>query len=434
METPINQILIGDSLEILKKLPKKSINMCITSPPYWSLRNYDVEGQLGLEPTFEEYIKKLCDIFDEVKRCLKEDGTCWVNLGDTYIGNGISRHKGYSDPKKQKVGEIDYDEPSAMKQTIPPKCLAQIPSRFAIEMCNRGWILRSEIIWRKPNAMPSSCRDRFTTDFEKIFMFSKNQKYYFKQQFEEPLTKENRDYGIVRQRTMNYKGKFSNYGAKSESYGSPRTRTQRTKYKEGERAGLQREPSLKERRVFEIIQPEIANYLRRYLTSEKKRVLDNVFGEHKWTHWIRKDKSGASLPSPDDWRELKKIINFDEKFDKEMTEMEIYLDDGMMWKNKGKNKRAVWDINTKPSNLQHLAIYPEKLIEIPIRAGCPVNGIVLDPFAGSGTTGIVARKQNKNFILIELNTNYAEIIKERLKPYLEQKTLLCNNVKWQEKK
>lgn len=173
-----------DVLEALKRIPDESVDCVVTSPPYWSKRDYETIGQIGMEKTFEEFIQILCDVFEQVKRVLKKDGTCWVVIGDSFVGNGVSRHKGYSDPKRQKIGEINYDEPSGMKQSLPPKCLAQIPSRFAIEMCNRGWILRSEIIWRKPNAMPESCKDRMTIDYEKIFLFVKNKKYFFNQQFE----------------------------------------------------------------------------------------------------------------------------------------------------------------------------------------------------------------------------------------------------------
>ncbi|KKL53588.1 hypothetical protein LCGC14_2273980, partial [marine sediment metagenome] len=180
METDI--ILHGESLEILKTLPNESIDCVVTSPPYWGLRDYGVENQLGLEKNLKEYLNKLCDIFDEVKRVLKQTGTCWVNLGDTYNSSpagGI----GYN----AKVGATKNGVQSTNKglqKNISEKCLCQIPSRFAIEMTDRGWILRNEIIWHKPNCMPSSINDRFTVDFEKLFFFVKNKKYYFKQQFE----------------------------------------------------------------------------------------------------------------------------------------------------------------------------------------------------------------------------------------------------------
>ncbi len=169
------RIIHGNSLEKLKELPDESVDMVMTSPPYWALRDYGVEGQLGLEPTFQEYINKLCDIFDEVRRVLKKEGTCWVNMGDTYAGSG-GNHKACGGKGTQKI------------QNAERKCLLQIPSRFAIEMCNRGWILRNEIIWHKPSCMPSSVKDRFTVDFEKVFFFTKSKKYYFETQYEPQIS------------------------------------------------------------------------------------------------------------------------------------------------------------------------------------------------------------------------------------------------------
>jgi len=207
------KLLQGNSLDRLKDIETESIDMCITSPPYYALRSYgdfndiwpgmdikggcthewaeedndnipkqlgerpeDVDpdlyvlpsptercthcrawkGQLGLETTVEEYVKHLCDIFDEVKRVLKPTGSCWVNLGDTY---------------SKGLDTMD-------------KCLCNVPSKFAIAMCDRGWLLRNEIIWHKPSVMPSSVKDRFTVDFEKMFFFTKSKDYYFKQQTE----------------------------------------------------------------------------------------------------------------------------------------------------------------------------------------------------------------------------------------------------------
>jgi len=165
VEDFINKIICdgySDPLRIFRELPDESVDCIVTSPPYWGLRNYnniskswkDWKGQLGLEPTFNMYINHLCDIFDEIKRVLKSSGTCWVNIGDRY---------------------------STSKSGIISKCLIGIPFRFTIEMINRGWILRNTIIWHKPNAMPSSVKDRFSVDFEYIFFFVKNQEYFFDQ-------------------------------------------------------------------------------------------------------------------------------------------------------------------------------------------------------------------------------------------------------------
>ena len=175
----INKIYQGNCLEVLKTFPNECIDMIITSPPYYALRDYGVDGQLGMELTFQEYITKLCDIFDEVKRVLKEDGTCWVVIGDSY--GGTADKGNYVDPKNP-LGRNAQSE--SLTKNVTPKCSLQIPSRFAIEMTNRGWILRNELIWHKSNAMPSSVKDRFTVDYEKIFFFSKSKKYYFEQQKE----------------------------------------------------------------------------------------------------------------------------------------------------------------------------------------------------------------------------------------------------------
>ncbi len=302
----MNKIIQGSALEKLKELKDKSVNMCMTSPPYWALRDYGMEGQLGLEPTFEEYMDKLCDIFDEVKRVLRDDGTCWVNMGDTYMGggnygSGISSKQGDSHETNIK------NRPEFIKANkIESKSLVMIPFRFAIEMVNRGWILRNTIIWHKRNCMPSSVKDRFTCDFEYLFFFSKNKKYYFETQLEETQAK------VIEPRMME---------EKREVYSA--------KYKDGQ--GVKR-------------------------TMER-------------------------------------------------------------------NKRAVWKINPKPFKETHFAVYPEELCETPIKAGCPKGGIVLDPFFGAGTTGLVALKQNKKFIGIELNKDYIEIAKKRLKPFLEQEKL-----------
>jgi len=299
-----NKVIQGDCLEVMKTLPDNSADMVLTSPPYWALRDYGVDGQLGREETFQGYITKLCDIFDECKRILKDGGTCWVNIGDTY--GGTSDKKDCKNPKwKGRNGQS-----TSINKLVTEKCLCQIPSRFAIEMTNRGWILRNEIIWHKPNAMPSPVKDRFTVDFEKVFFFTKGRKYFFEQQFDE------------------YTKPMNRWGGEE-------------------------------------------------LKANGKSEWDNGTGQDTYrTRNFRPHKSG-------------------------------------------KNKRTVWSINTKPSKEPHFASYPEKLIEPMIKAGCPVGGVILDPFFGIGTTGIVAIKNNRNYIGIEISKEYIEIINKRfttLKP------------------
>lgn len=180
----VNKIYYGDSLEVLRTFPDESIDCCVTSPPYWALRDYGEAGQLGLEKTYLEYIEKLCVIFDEVKRVLKKTGTCWVNLGDTYNG-GLPGTRDLERWPMQQRNAKGAHLTLRRQAGVPKKSLCQIPSRFAIAMTDRGWILRNEIIWHKPNCMPQSVKDRFTVDFEKIFFFTKTKKYFFDQQFDD---------------------------------------------------------------------------------------------------------------------------------------------------------------------------------------------------------------------------------------------------------
>lgn len=223
----INKIIQGDSLEILKTIPPMSVDCVITSPPYWMLRDYGVEGQFGLEPTYQEYINKLCGMFDEVKRVLKSEGTCWVNLGDCYSSDSSYSEGGRQGFGNDKIGMMNKSKGQFLEATdtermgmkggrlkggksFQKKSLIMIPERFAIEMMNRGWILRNKIIWHKNNAMPSSVLDRLTNKYEIVYFFTKNTKYHFDiDAIRIPFTtEENRPEGIVRERTMGYNSKL----------------------------------------------------------------------------------------------------------------------------------------------------------------------------------------------------------------------------------
>lgn len=188
----INKIFNEDCLTGLKKLPDNSIDCCVSSPPYWGLRDYGVNGQVGNENDYVEFVDRLTEIYKEVYRVLKPEGTCFVNLGDTYAGSGSGTTKNADTSKYVENSKQVYCLPngtaksSKYRGTNLNKCLLMIPERFAIKMIDTGWILRNQIIWHKPNQMPSSAKDRFTVDFEKIFFFVKQAKnYYFEQQIEE---------------------------------------------------------------------------------------------------------------------------------------------------------------------------------------------------------------------------------------------------------
>jgi DNA modification methylase len=327
-----NSILQGDALAGLRTLPDESVDMCMTSPPYWALRDYGTDpliwdgnptcqhewehtrtrmhngrgdcqkgakyseqepipdkrvsyascvkcrawkGSLGLEPTPELYTKHLCDIFDQVKRVLAPYGSCWVNLGDTYAG----------------------------------KSLCEIPDRFAIEMSNRGWVHRNKLVWHKTNAMPESCKDRFTRDFEEVHFFTKSPKHFFRQQL------------VVAK--VGYRGTSFIPNSKHDRESKCRTAA----------------------------------------TSASRN--------NRTDEWINK-----------------------------------------------RNMRCVWSIPTARCSQAHFATFPPALCEAPIDAGCPVGGVVLDPFFGSGTVGVVALKQGKDFVGIELNGDYVKIAEKRLAPHM----------------
>lgn len=176
-----NRIYCTDALTGLKKLLDESIDMVITSPPYWNSRDYHVKGQLGLEDDFGKYLDKLLAIFDEVKRILKKNGTCWVNIGDSYggSGKGHSRVGPTKGPKSILPKNLSYVSQKPSQKGNWEKCQLGIPERFMLAMIERGWTLRNKIIWHKPNPMPSSVKDRFTNTWEYLFFFSKSKKYYF---------------------------------------------------------------------------------------------------------------------------------------------------------------------------------------------------------------------------------------------------------------
>jgi len=368
-------IIKGDCLEELKKLPSESVDMVMTSPPYWALRDYGVEGQLGLEPTFQEYINKLCDIFDEVKRVLKKEGTCWVNMGDTYNAHSTGNGNVGGIEKKNKP-LCDIKAGNNRKVELPDKCLLQIPSRFAIEMCNRGWILRNEIIWYKPNCMPSSVKDRFTVDFEKIFFFTKNKKYYFETQYETATKAPDKQISANKYDLEEYPTKRGIAKARCKDY---------------------------------------------RLTGRNKRCVWRITTKpYKEAHFATYPEELCETPIKSGCPEFvcKKCGKARERILETYNTGHITSKSSKMRNEKGQNCSDKTTLGG--SSKIH---YKEKgYTDCGCNAGWE-SGIVLDPFFGAGTTGLVALKQNKKFIGIELNPEYVEIAEARLKPYIQQSTL-----------
>lgn len=316
-------ILQGDCIESMRELPEQSVHCCITSPPYFGLRDYGHDGQIGLEPTPDEYVAKMVAVFQEVKRVLRDDGTLWLNLGDSYASYRDGKAtpdttRGESTGTLVPKGQAKNRIASTFAGTsIKHKDLIGIPWRVAFALQADGWYLRQDIIWHKPNPMPESVRDRCTKAHEYIFLLSKSQRYYF-----------NAD--AIKENAVN-------------------TRMPGKKIKE--------------------------------------------------THHYGADNGGNSG--------LTETLN-------------KYHAEGLPTH---RNRRSVWTVTTKPFKGAHFATFPPDLIEPCVLAGCPEGGTVLDPFGGSGTTGLVAQKHQRNYILCELNPDYAELAASRI---TQSRDLFCN--------
>lgn len=281
-------VRIGDCRELVKALEPGSVQCCVTSPPYYGLRDYGVDGQIGKEPIAELFIGELVDVFIGVKRALSDDGVLFVNLGDSYG---------------------------------PGKRLMGIPWRFALAMHDEGWILRQDIIWSKPNPMPESVKDRCTRAHEYIFMFSKGPKYYY--------------------------------------------------------------------HAAAIAEPAIYSGL----TGQD----ENGFKDPKKFNGKHSDKQRGHG---------RRHAGFNARWDT-MTRSEQCSGT--------RNKRSVWEIATRPFSDAHFATFPPELPELCIKAGSRPGDTILDPFGGAGTTGLVADRLGRNAILFELNPEYAEMAKRRIR-------------------
>ena len=281
-------IACADALTFARSLPDASVNCIVTSPPYFGLRDYGTDGQIGLERTPAEYVARMAELFRELRRVLRDDGTAWLNLGDSF---------------------------SAEKQ------LLGIPWRVAFALQDDGWILRSDIIWAKGNPMPESVKDRPTRAHEYVFLLTKSPRYWYDADaIAEPMTS---DGG----------GDFM--------------------------------------RDLTDVQPEHGGKSRTGKWARNNRKQDNV---------------------------SRRYTGFNDRY---------------VAPNK-RNRRSVWNVNPQPFNEAHFATFPPKLIEPMILAGCPAGGVVYDPFMGSGTTALVARRLGRHYIGSELNPEYVAMAERRL--------------------
>lgn len=387
--TPL--VLIGDVISALKKLPDECVDVIVTSPPYYKQRSYGVKNEIGQENTPEEYVNKIVEVGNELKRVLKNSGSYFLNVGDKFIN------------KNQQL----------------------IPFKIAGEMQRNGWLVRNIIVWHKyPNPMPTSISDRFNDVWEPIIFFVKDSgkyytyDYYFNldplrvphktdYQTSLPISISEEEYQKMKEKKI-----FKNSNSSSKFLGNEQNRGASP----GARMILYGEYYTKQRKYK--ITPELEIKIIRYLREHRENVkvtskeMDKLLGKKDTAgHWFRLDP-GRSLPSPEDWLQLKKILKFDDKYDKIMTEQHYVLQTVKPHPN-GKNPGNVWHIAPGKSKEAHFSIFPEELPRRVIKACCPPNGLVLDPFAGSGTTGKIARELNKKSILIEIKEDYLKIIKNR---------------------
>lgn len=333
------RIIVSDVMDGLAGLESDSVDCVVTSPPYWGLRDYGFEGQLGLEPTLAGHLEAMVSVFEEVRRVLKPTGTLWLNYGDCYA----STPNGRSAKDTKAAGKDDRtfrDKPfSTVQGVLKAKDLCMIPNRLAIALQEAGWWVRSEIIWAKPNPMPESVSDRPSGSHEKIWLLTKSPRYEY-------------DADAVRQ------------GLSSASVA-------RLSQDIDQQAGSQR--------AHGGNKPN----------GNMKAVAPSKVRGHARTHQGFKDN----------WNQMTR---------------EEQRANGRNLRNYEPAPVEVWNIATRPFKEAHFATFPPELAARCIKAGCPQGGVVLDPFGGAGTTGLVADQLRRDAILIELNPDYADMAASRI--------------------
>ena len=317
----------GDSLAVATGLESGSVDCIVTSPPYYGLRDYGSEGQYGLEETPAEYIETMRALFSELRRVLANDGTLWLNLGDSYSMD--SKWGGSTSGKHAKALHGSDGRKNRRTTGLPDKNLMGIPWRVAFALQDDGWILRNAIIWNKPNAMPESVNDRLSCRYEPMFLFCKSKRYWF-------------DLDPIREELI-----YPDAADGTRVFGG-----------KNKAADLQ--------------------------TGSSARRTGNTYGGKGDGH-IRPQSGKNADPS----------------------HSQVHP--------KGKNPGDVWNINTQPFPGAHFAVFPQELARRAIVAGCKPGGTVLDPFSGSGTTGLVAQNNGRKYVGIDISAEYLNLsLKTRL--------------------
>lgn len=332
----------GDALTVLRTLPDESVRCCVTSPPYWGLRDYGMPSQLGLERTPEEYVARLVEVFREVRRVLTTDGTLWVNLGDCFCANGKGGRAETPTTKGKNLarGSSRWGGGNNPVPGLKSKDLVGVPWMMAFALRTDGWWLRSDVVWAKPNSMPESVRDRPSRGHEYVFQLTKSASYF-----------------------------YDSETARTPSAPSSETR--------------------------------LAQNVEVQRGSERANGGTKTNGPMKAVR--RSDKQRGHSRRHD---------GFNDRWDAmEKAEQQAY----------GANLRSVWWISPAQYREAHFAVMPEALAEICILASSAPGDTVLDPFAGSGTTGRVAVGRGRSAILVDLNPAYLALQEQRIGPMLCQK-------------
>jgi DNA modification methylase len=395
-------ILQGDNLLLLPTLPAESVHTVVTSPPYFALRDYGVPPTdwpevtytplaglpypltipamscpLGLEPTLEAFVGHLVLVFRQVRRVLRKDGTCWVNLGDGYAGSRSGPDTGSTlEGSRQNQNEAkhakvvsrrrdDHEIPRSdlAQPGLKPKDLMAAPWRVALALQADGWYLRQDIIWHKPNPMPESTRDRCTKAHEYLFLLTKRKRYYY----EAAAIRE----AVTGGANARVPGNRSHKGTQALLDGDDHHRT---------KGGL-------------------------VAYAEKQRARQKVpggwdLGPGAHGSFHREGRAGVNPKSAANAAGSRQNESFTAAVSADLVDE--------------RNKRSVWTVPTQPFPDAHFATFPEALIEPCILAGAPAGGTVLDLYGGSGTTGKVATRLGREFILMELKPEYASMATERV--------------------
>lgn len=333
--THSTKILHADCRDALACVAPNSVQCVVTSPPYWGLRDYGHEAQLGLEATPAEYLERMVDVFRLVRRALREDGTLWLNMGDSYITRRcgvVGENSTINGTKTQAQSRVAHASRSLDRAAtaLPYKSLVGMPWRLALALQEDGWLLRSDIIWHKPNPMPESVRDRPTTAHEHVFLLAKSERYYFAAD------------AIAEPTTGNAHGRGAGVNPKAD--------------------------------------------------GRIPRGWDTGPGDHRGLrgNYTPKNEASTRLGRGPGWRSKQNA-----SFSSAVT--------GLVDQ---RNARTVWTMSTQPYDGAHFATFPEELARRCILAGTKPGDLVLDPFAGSGTVGVVASRFERRALLIEASAEY----------------------------